>query len=346
MADLAAEAILTPLPGPDSAGPDLRHDPVIDVITEARRQDDSLEQGIWSHERKSADWGKVVDLCRQVLTSRSKDLQILVWMVEAQVHRDGFAALAPGFALIGRFCRVFWDDMHPGLDEDGDAGRRANIIEWLGRRLPPLLRTLPVTSSGFAEPVRLSWGDCLMARRRQAGGGDPSEGPTLAAFEASAQSTPVNQLMRLQAEIAAGLKALEQLGDVVDDLCRPDPPSLTEAKTLLHDLLGWLASLVPTPVSAAPADNPKTASPEGEPDMPVAPQPPRPAGPITNRDDAYRHLAEVVEYLMRTEPHSPTPYVLRRVLAWGNMSLDQVLVEMSGGRNDLATVLELISSKE
>ncbi len=45
---------------------------------------------------------------------------------------------------------------------------------------------------------------------------------------------------------------------------------------------------------------------------------------------------------MRTEPHSPAPYLVRRAINWGSMSLSDVLKEMLRNNADLATVYTLL----
>ena len=50
--------------------------------------------------------------------------------------------------------------------------------------------------------------------------------------------------------------------------------------------------------------------------------------PIRSRAEAYRRLAEVADYLIRTEPHSPAPYLIRRAISWGGMTLEQLLPEL------------------
>ena len=36
-----------------------------------------------------------------------------------------------------------------------------------------------------------------------------------------------------------------------------------------------------------------------------------------SREEAYRQLLLIAEYLARTEPHSPVPYLIRRGVEWG-----------------------------
>lgn len=351
--ELDGAAILAPLPDADGTGPDLTHldDPTFDLIREARRQDDDLPQGVWESERKQADWDQVVALCQDALASKTKDLRLLVWLVEALTHRDGFAALAPGINLVEQFCRAFWPHLHPRMDEDGDLSARTNTIAMLNARVPRVLNAWPITLSGYAEPIRLSWGDYETARLYQSRGGGGPTGTTTESFQASAAATPVDLLEQLRQHVEAGLDAVSALDAFLDQACAREAPSLMGLKSLLTDIAGWLHATLPSAPPPEPEPEPLSAADAGEVAVmnpPTITTTPREgaAGPIVNRDDAYRRLAEVADYLMRVEPHSPAPYVLRRVLAWGRMPLNEVLLEMASGRNDLSAVLELITSRD
>ncbi len=69
------------------------------------------------------------------------------------------------------------------------------------------------------------------------------------------------------------------------------------------------------------------------------------APPICSRSEAYRRLAEAADYLLRTEPHSPTPYLVKRAIGWGNMSLTELLMELVNSENDLAGIYNLLGIK-
>ena len=47
-----------------------------------------------------------------------------------------------------------------------------------------------------------------------------------------------------------------------------------------------------------------------------------------SREEAYRQLLSIAEYLARTEPHSPVPYLIRRGVEWGNKPLSELLGEL------------------
>lgn len=54
-----------------------------------------------------------------------------------------------------------------------------------------------------------------------------------------------------------------------------------------------------------------------------------PARPtITVTASSVQQLAQIADYLAKTEPHSPVPYVIRRAVEWGNQPLGELLDEL------------------
>src|SRR5687767_2072114 len=121
--------LLTPLPGANPSGENLRYAPVYDKIREARREDDDIAQGAWTRERKVADWAAVYKLTQEALATKSKDLQLAAWLTEAAVKREGFAGLVESLYLLRGLIDNFWDTLYPEV-EDGDLEMRAAPLEW------------------------------------------------------------------------------------------------------------------------------------------------------------------------------------------------------------------------
>ena len=61
------DALLSPIPGDNPAGEDLRYSPVYDEISEARREDDTLDRGQWQRDLKKADWDRVAEACGTIV---------------------------------------------------------------------------------------------------------------------------------------------------------------------------------------------------------------------------------------------------------------------------------------
>ncbi|HYN21582.1 MAG TPA: type VI secretion system protein TssA, partial [Thermoanaerobaculia bacterium] len=69
------------------------------------------------------------------------------------------------------------------------------------------------------------------------------------------------------------------------------------------------------------------------------------SGGVSSRSEAYQRLAEAADYLLRTEPHSPVPYLIRRAVSWGNLSLAELLQELLQKNADLPTLYTLLGIK-
>src|SRR5439155_18010742 len=92
--------LLDPISPDQPAGADMRWTPEWDRIREARRADDDLETGKWiKRERKVADWKLVRDLSTAMLRENTKDLQLALWLTEANIKLEGFSGLRDGLHI-------------------------------------------------------------------------------------------------------------------------------------------------------------------------------------------------------------------------------------------------------
>jgi type VI secretion system protein ImpA len=141
--DLDIDGLLKPFEDSAPSGSDLRYTEIYDQIKAARRSDDNLSRGEWQIDVKSADWKEVIDLCRQALTHRSKDLQIAAWLTEAMVHQCGYQGLATGLLLITQLMESFWATLYPPIDGD-DLDYRVGPMMFLNEKIPDALFDVPV----------------------------------------------------------------------------------------------------------------------------------------------------------------------------------------------------------
>ncbi len=63
---------------------------------------------------------------------------------------------------------------------------------------------------------------------------------------------------------------------------------------------------------------------------------------LHNREQAYAALAAIAAYLETVEPHSPTPYMVQRAVALGQMGLPQMVKEVSASAGSLDKFFELL----
>ncbi len=122
-------ALLAPLTPPE--GENLRLTPVFDDLKELRREDDhNVSYGIWTYELKVANWDRLEQKAYDLLTTQTKDLEILLLYIECLLHRDKIQGLVDGVTLLYQFSLAFWDVFFPT-----DPEHRGTLLEAFDRRL-------------------------------------------------------------------------------------------------------------------------------------------------------------------------------------------------------------------
>ena len=135
--------LLIPIDGPNPSGANLRYDPMYDKIKESRREEDQPPPGMTERDRKVADNPRSIKLTTDVLTKKTKDLQIAAWLTEASLKQKGFGGLKDGLALCHSLIDKFWSTVYPEL-EDGDAQSRGAPFGFIGTRLDIPVKLIPL----------------------------------------------------------------------------------------------------------------------------------------------------------------------------------------------------------
>lgn len=376
-------ALMAPVEMSNPAGPWLRGSAVYLALQDARSADDAtLPMGAWQHELKHADWPRVREIAVQALCEQSKDLQIAVWLLEAQIQLRGLAGIAPGLWLLAGLLDSFWPELHP-LPQDDDTSHRANLLRWVNRKLLAPLKLTALTKTNAER--QHAWADLESARRTeklQAGtqrGDDADDAGTgphtgVAAVQAALWASPSEWCLAQHAALQDALAALAALNQVIDRCFTQDAPSLGHFATVLQDMLAWygaelrrrgLSAPAAAPVQAAAAtqaNRPGQGAPLlADPLVGAAPNPvPTAASSAvstavpnaaalpapTQREQAYAMLAAACETLRRIEPHSPVPYVVQRAIAWGSLNTAELYMELFVRSSGQINIFELLGIAE
>jgi type VI secretion system ImpA family protein len=357
------ETLLTPISAGKPSGDSLRYSGVYEAVEEARREDDpSLPQGVWKTELKRADWKEAARLCLDALETRSKDLQLAAWLLEAWIHLEGLPGAAAGLSLLGALCESFWETAHP-LPQDGDAEFRLAPLQWVADRVPDAVRGIPITwpaDAGSEEARPCTYADLegarymeRLARTDPAAAQSAEERGRVSTdrFLVSVSLTPTAFYSVLATDARQALGALDGLGALLNRLCGNDAPSLQRLGDSLFALQHFALRVLEERRDRGEEIEEGDAMPAmaGMDEMDLYPHAEEGeeglfhgGGPIRSRAEAYRRLAEAADYLQRTEPHSPTPYLVRRAVAWGGMSLGELLQELVQGEGDLRAIYTLL----
>lgn len=352
------EKLLSPISVERPVGESLRYEGTYDRIQEVRREDDpSLPQGIWKTSLKKADWEAVRDLCLEALETRTKDLHIAVWLLEAWMHLHGLAGVREGVKLLSWLCESFWDDLYPQLDED-DADYRCGPLIWMNEKLSVKLKTIPMTQPHTRDVPAYTWVDWESAcRLENLARKDNSllqaaeaEGKvTQARFGGSVMLSPKSFYVALARDLRDIVDAMKTFEALLEEKLGKRAPSLAQFKEVLtsmqhlvDDILLERAEETVEEDTAAADEAQDLLGVPHEQEIGLLPG----TGSIRSRAEAYRRLLEAAEYLLKTEPHSPTPYLVKRAVAWGSMSLTQLLEELVSDERDLQAILILLGIRK
>ena len=320
---ITLEALAAPVDRANPTGLPARATSVYRAIIEARQGDEDVQpRGVWQRQPKRSDWPHVSNLAAGALRTQGKDLQLAAWLCESQVHEHGLSALAPCLLLAHTLCERYPTALHPQLEHD-DTEARANILRWLDQKLAPTLRqsTLFTTEDGRA----ILWPDCEQTAHEL--DGDATARSALASMPPAILSECITALEDAHATIA-------QLHGTFNTPHTTTAPCLTALADQVHAILSALhnerAARVPAP-APAPADMP-TEAPAKPSETPATATPPATSPPaphhFRDRADAYACLAAAAAYLAHLEPHSPTPYLIKRAVEWGNMNTGALYQEL------------------
>ena len=239
---------------------------------------------------------------------------------------------------------------------------RLNLIQWMNEKLALQLKMLPITAPDELTGVRaFSLADLESARLLDPGeqrkGSTAAKESSLALFDQSIAATPDDWLFGLWSGLQHAHETTVLLDELFDVVYGKGNPGLLRIKEVLEQMLSNIVPAlhdrnVSLSTFEAGVDLQTDIHGEDSQDAEIrglgddtggsssyVSQPPdftTSAGDapfpmhavVRTREDAYRQLIEIADFLGRLEPHSPVPYLLRRAVSWGGMSLEELLPEL------------------
>jgi type VI secretion system ImpA family protein len=336
---------------PNPSGENIRKSDIYSRIRDLRYYPDPAEtsaDNIWKTKAKpEADWPQVVQLCEDVLLNQSKDVQVLGWYAEGLLNARGVLGLCQGLVIFSRVCDAHWETLHP-IDEDGDMSYRLVTFNWLDSFVAPLVLTTALIPG--AEGVRNLY-DIEQRKSKSSEDGIKAQGELRQKFS----QQPAPAVVDLYESVQDAIVALEELEPFVSDLAEQQNESASFIKLL--KTLGSIIELcqdayrikkeeMSQPTFAQPAAGPflgeeggAAARPQGGDDFPGEepwggqefPEGPfqfGEGGQIASSKEAYRLIQMANQYLLKHDPHSPCPFLVRRALSWRNKSLYELYLEL------------------
>ncbi|OEZ63598.1 type VI secretion system protein TssA [Duganella sp. HH105] len=339
----SAEQLLIPISDSRPSGEDLSFSSDLDAIAQARKFDDpSLDQGEWVTELKEADWDFVVKRSAALLTEKSKDLRLAVWLTEAAAKQHHLRGLGEGYRLLAGLFEQYWDmGLYPEAD-GGDNDQRIGNLSWILARTKTLIRELPLTEG---RNTAYSTIDFETARKRANGGSDndQSGAPKLADMEAAKRSNSAQFVAKFSADAQYCMDALLQLERVADAKLGQDSPGFSAARDAVQSMLHVMPVAAKSNGAEAQADDYAGEQPAHADNGAAAPQQREGAsGPIRNRTQAIAQLRAVAKFFRDTEPHSPVSYFAEKAANAGEQDLHTWLRSVIKDESSLSHIEEML----
>lgn len=347
MTETELDALLAPIPGDKPCGSSMVYDNVFDQIRQAREEDDvNLPQGVWQATLKRANWKEVITLATDVLENHSKDLQIAAWLGEAWIATDGIEGGTWAFRLLQGLCSRYWQDIHP-LPQDDDMEYRTTPFDWADAKWALALeQRAPLIWSTGADVRSYTLGDwrAAMETENQARKDkDAMEAaqragtPIYSKIIEHLATMPVSALTLGADHVKSMTQALREIQQSLSDLVGAGAPRFGKTEKTLGEVAAVLEQVTPLHPKYEPAMEEEEA--DAVKAESVTADGRVPTFPINGRDDAYRKLSQLADYLANIEPHSPVPSLIRRAVTWGRMPFDELMRELMQNNGELQRIL-------
>jgi len=322
------QTMLQPISAESPCGESLKNTSIYRDIRKAREADDpNLPMGDWQHKLKVADWDHVTKIAVSAITKKSKDLQILVWLLEAQIYKAGFAGIAPTIHLIQLMLETYWENIFPLISEDLEY--RTNLIAWCNDKLLPVIRQIPI--SALFNDKTYCWADWEMAlhveQLPKEGRADTQEYDTSQNVNQAIAVTPIEFYQLLNQDITDSISCIQSLDVFLQEKCGSQSPSLANLTNLLLKIQHSIVAQVKHRGLFNEKENEAIRSSEVNSPLTMNNNHNK-ALNISEREQAYYQLAKAAEYLLLDDPHSPAPYLVFKAIEWGKLNTAELYQEL------------------
>lgn len=236
---------------------------------------------------EGTDWKRVTTLCATILSEKSKDFLVAVYLVTGLTKTHGFEGFIAGTAFLKDLVDNFWDSMFPPLRR---MRGRMNAINWWTERMSIFLKSLAEAPPLPQEQMQAAQNnlealDHVLSEKYE-------DAPSFRELQTYLRMVPVQEPEPAPEPVPA-----------------PEPPQLDKPQPA--------APAQQAPAAPAPA-------PQAPPQQPVQQPAQQPgAAPSQSRKEAdtalknaLSQLLGVADFFLANDPANSISYRLRRLAAW------------------------------
>lgn len=275
------------------------------------------------------------------LFTKTKDLRVACYLVQALALARGFEGLVDGLRLVHTTIERYWAGVHPQLEpDDNDPTMRITALAWLNTPgLLTSLRNAPLFVSRAFGPIGLR--EVAIANGEQP---QPAKGPKYEphTIDAGLQELTLETLSALDQVLTQGQTLLHGIEANFDKQANVSP-DFSPLKRMLQQALSVmrprLEALQQEMAERAAEQQAEAANATAE---AAAPGRRAISGEISSREDVLKMIDKICAYYARYEPSSPLPLLLKRCRRLVPMSFKEIVGDLAP---DALAKVELITGK-
>jgi type VI secretion system protein ImpA len=281
-------------------GPDLEYDNDFLALTQAVAGKPESQFG----PAEPPEWRKAVEIA-EGLFERTRDLRVAVQWMRGMLHLHGYGVIAVGFQLLNGMLEKHWEHVHPLPDpDDQDPYGRVNALTLLREQAGLLgdLREAHIVEDRAIGLLQVRDAETALGlASAYAGRSEVTKDQFTRMLAAALIKTPA-----LRGQCQEATVQLRALMVQVNDKLGSEAPDLRQLFAIVNGLAGVLPhDGVPPDGSGDLVESHSGATGGGG-------RGPGLSGTVSSREEAWRAIDLVIEYLERTEPTNPAPLFLRR----------------------------------
>jgi type VI secretion system protein ImpA len=334
----------------ESVGVDCRVDPHCKQLyreaKDARAEARHIERQFYKNEGEDTShhyWTIVCEHALTLLLDHTRDIEVMSWLLESLCRLDGYQGCAFSFTVISLFTAKFSNQLYPHAQEDDpDEWKWMSLAGLNGEESQGSL-IIPLNSIKIClDPAVALWQyQHLYLSQNNSHAPVSTIALTMQQlFEHIIENGPAFLIQTLQ-DCDSCLESFEKMADTLfsklDDSAPPTnriKESLEKAKSdlvmILHQIFGEDV-LSKKAISTTEAPEAHLES------LPMDTVATSKGG--MNRSKAIATIQDVANFFQNTEPHSPIPYMLRRVIAWSALSWPELMQTMVHNKDEIENII-------
>ena len=183
-------------------------------------------------------WSRLLEDITVALRKKSKDLQLAIWLTEANIRLHGYAGLRDSLSVVRGLLVQFWDSgLFPSV-EDGDIETRLGPLQWFNDKLTDLIREIPITHRNDGGPD-YSYAHFVESRKPKSWGAVTAD-----QFEEASRLTDVAHFAGLAEDCRLAREEFNQLEAVTNAKFSTDLISFSQSKEAFEECQLFLDKLV------------------------------------------------------------------------------------------------------